>query len=231
VSRYEHIFFDLDRTLWDFDTNSREALREIFDSFDLSSMGIGEAEHFIETYQAINEELWARYRQGLINKRLLRSRRFCDTLSRYGIDDEYLGEKLGEAYIDISPYKTAVSPNCMEILDYLAGKYLLHILTNGFEEVQHTKLERSGLMPYFKEVITSEKAGARKPDPLVFGFAFEQTKGSIGDSIMIGDDLHTDIGGARNVMMDHVYYNPKGVKHEEELFHEISDLIELKELL
>lgn len=231
MSKYDHIFFDLDRTLWDFDKNSKQALQEIYVEFDLKSRGIDDPEVFVEVYQAINEALWDRYRKGLLNKRRLRSKRFYDTLLHFGIDDEYLGERLGQAYIEISPYKTAVSPNCMEILDYLAGKYRLHILTNGFEEVQHIKLERSGLKPYFEEVITSEKAGARKPDPLVFGFAFAQTNGSIGDSIMIGDDLHTDIGGARNVMMDHVYYNPKQLEHDEDLFHEITDLIELKNLL
>lgn len=231
MSKYEHIFWDLDRTLWDFDTNSRHALSELFVEFELEGRGVESAEAFIEIYQAINEMLWDRYRKGLINKRLLRSKRFYDTLVHFGIEDEYLSEKIGDAYIDLSPYKTAVSPNCMEILDYLAGRYRMHILTNGFEEVQHIKLERSGLSKYFDVVITSERAGARKPDPVVFSFAFSETKGSIGDSIMIGDDLRTDIQGARNIFMDHVYYNPKKVKHEEDLFHEIDDLIELKHLL
>jgi putative hydrolase of the HAD superfamily len=231
VSKYQHIFFDLDRTLWDFDTNSRHALTDIYHEFQLQGMGIESPEIFVEVYQAINEALWARYRKGQLNKRLLRSRRFFDTLVHFGIEDEYLGEKLGEAYIDISPYKTAVSPNCMEVLDYLAGKYQMHILTNGFEEVQHIKLKHSGLRRYFTKVITSERAGARKPDPTVFSFAFALTKGSNGDSIMIGDDLNTDILGARNVMMDHVYYNPNQLSHGEELFHEITDLMELKHLL
>jgi putative hydrolase of the HAD superfamily len=119
----------------------------------------------------------------------------------------------------------------MEILDYLAGRYEMHIITNGFEEVQNIKLDQSGLTKYFSKIITSEQAGARKPDPKVFGYALDLTKGSVDNSLMIGDDLRTDIEGARNVNMDHVYYNPNRVDHSEDLFHEISDLIELKNVL
>ncbi len=231
MSRYNHIFFDLDRTLWDFDKNSGLALAEIFKEFELNGRGIDSAESFIAIYQEINEILWDRYRKGLLNKRLLRSLRFTKTLEHFGIEDEYLGDQLGTAYIDISPHKTAVLPNCMEILDYLAGRYELHILTNGFEEVQNIKLDKSGLAPYFSKVITSEQAGARKPDPLAFDYALSETKGSIGDTIMIGDDLRTDIAGAKNVMMDHVYFNPSRDDHDEDILHEVNDLIELKSLL
>ncbi|HKL39975.1 MAG TPA: YjjG family noncanonical pyrimidine nucleotidase [Cryomorphaceae bacterium] len=231
MPKYEHVFFDLDRTLWDFDTNSKVALGEIYLEFKLKERGIDSSNAFIEIYQAINEELWDQYRKGLLNKRKLRALRFSRTLEHFGFSDEYLGEQLGTAYIEISPYKTAVLPNCIEILDYLAGRYQLHIITNGFEEVQNIKLDQSGLTKYFSKIITSEQACARKPDPKVFNYAFGLTKGSVKNSLMIGDDLRTDIEGARNIQMDHVYFNPRRVVHSEELFHEIGDLLELKNLL
>jgi len=231
MPKYKHIFFDLDRTLWDFDTNSKMALAEIYIEFKLKERGMESSDEFIAIYQEINEGLWDLYRKGLLNKRKLRSLRFSKTLEHFGLTDEYLGEQLGTAYIEISPYKTAVLPNCMEILDYLAGRYEMHIITNGFEEVQNIKLDKSGLTKYFSKIITSEQAGARKPDPKVFDYAFGLTSGKVSDSLMIGDDLRTDIEGARNIEMDHVYYNPKRVDHSEELFHEIQDLMDLKSLL
>ncbi len=231
MPKYEHVFFDLDRTLWDFDTNSKLALGEIYIEFKLKEKGIDSSIEFIDVYQEINEELWDLYRKGLLNKRKLRSLRFSKTLEHFGLADEYLGEQLGTAYVEISPYKTAVLPNCMEILDYLAGRYEMHIITNGFEEVQNIKLDKSGLTKYFSKIITSEQAGARKPDPKVFDYAFGLTSGKVKNSLMIGDDLRTDIEGARNIKMDHVYYNPNRIDHSEELFHEIADLLELKNLL
>jgi len=231
MSKYQHVFFDLDRTLWDFDTNSQMALGEIYIQFKLEERGIDSPEKFIRIYQEINEELWDRYRKGLLNKRKLRSLRFSKTLAHFGCEDEYFGEQIGTAYIEISPYKTAVLPNCMEILDYLAGRYELHIITNGFEEVQNIKLRQAGLTKYFSKIITSEKAGARKPDPKVFDFALNQTLGKVENSLMIGDDLRTDIAGAQNMKMDHVFFNPNRINHSEDLFHEIEDLLELKSLL
>jgi putative hydrolase of the HAD superfamily len=231
MPKYEHVFFDLDRTLWDFDTNSKLALGEIFVEFKLKEKGIDSSVEFIDVYQEINEKLWDLYRKGLLNKRKLRSQRFSKTLEYFGLFDEYLGEQIGTAYVEISPHKTAVLPNCMEILDYLAGRYKMHIITNGFEEVQNIKLDKSGLTKYFSKIITSEQAGARKPDPKVFDYAFGLTSGKVHNSLMIGDDLRTDIEGARNIEMDHVYYNPHRIDHSEDLHHEIADLLELKNLL
>ena len=188
-------------------------------------------EEFVETYQKINEELWALYRRGLLNKRKLRTVRFTKTLEAFNVDDEYLGDQLGTAYIEISPHKTALLPNAIDVLDYLSEKYHLHIITNGFEEVQHVKLEKSGLSPYFDKVITSEQVGARKPDPAVFHYALKISKARAFNSLMIGDDLGADIIGAREVGIDQVYFNPKKIEHTEELNFEMEDLIELKQIL
>jgi putative hydrolase of the HAD superfamily len=168
---------------------------------------------------------------GNIHKKVLRSMRFYKTLAHFGCNDAYLASQMGDMYLDISPKKTALLPNAIEVLDYLAGKYVMHIITNGFEEVQHTKLECAGLAPYFDLIMTSELASARKPDPIIFQLAMLKTGATAPDSLMIGDDLIADIGGARSLWMDQVFYNPEGLAHSEEVTHEITDLIELKTLL
>jgi putative hydrolase of the HAD superfamily len=229
--RYQDLFFDLDRTLWDFDTNSKLALAEIYLLFELKDRGIVDVEAFKEVYTGINEMLWKAYRLGNVRKAELRSLRFAKTLEHFGLKDLHLGVKLGDAYLDISPLKTTLIPDTLAVLDHLAGRYRMHIITNGFDEVQGLKMTRSGLSPFFTELITSEMAAARKPDPAVFKLAFAKAGTAAVRSLMIGDDLETDIGGARNVGMDQVYFNPESVAHNEEVTHEIRALKELKALL
>lgn len=228
---YEHLFFDLDRTLWDFDSNSRLALSEVHEHLGLAGVGIVDKAAFITKFEEINERLWAAYRMGNIHKKLLRSLRFYKTLEHFGCKDEYLAQQMGDMYIAISPMKTTLLPNAIESLDYLAGKYRMHIITNGFEEVQHTKLREAGLTPYFDLIMTSELASARKPDPIIFKLALQKVGGQAAASLMIGDDLVADIGGARSLWMDQVFYNPQKSVHQEEVTHEIADLIELKGIL
>lgn len=231
VKRYNDLFFDLDRTLWDFDANSKLALSEIYHAYGLEERGIGDIHSFIEVYTDINEKMWKAYRMGNIRKAELRSLRFAKTLEHFGCRDLPLGAKIGDAYIDISPMKTGLMPNAADILEHLAGAYRLHIITNGFDEVQGTKLQQSGIARYFTEVITSEMAAARKPDPTVFLLAFAKAGATAATSLMIGDDLETDISGARNVGMDQVYFNPEGRIHQQEITFEIADLAQLKHLL
>lgn len=228
---YDHVFFDLDRTLWDFETNSRTALAVVHREMKLPNLGIDNFSDFVEKYQEINERLWGYYRIGSMSKSDLRKKRFTLTLKEFGVLDPVLGERMDSAYLDVSPYQTALLPSTMEALDYLANHYKLHIITNGFEEVQHIKMERSGLTPYFDVILTSESAKARKPDPSVFKLALKMAEAQPHNSLMIGDDLHTDILGARNMNIDQVYLNPESVPHDDEVTHEISDLKELISLL
>lgn len=231
MSRYRHIFFDLDRTLWDFDTNSREALTEIHANFRLDREGLPDAPSFIDVYTGINEALWRAYRLGNVKKKELRSLRFTKTLEHFGCKNPVLGADIGRAYVELSPQKTALMPGTVAVLEYLAKKYSLHIITNGFDEVQGVKLERSGIAAFFREVITSEMASARKPDPEVFHLAFAKTGAAAGAAVMIGDDLETDISGARGVGMDQVYFNPRKNAHNEDITFEISNLDELRLIL
>lgn len=231
MNRYKHIFFDLDRTLWDFETNSASALQKIFHLFHLDEYGEITIVDFVSKYKEINEKMWALYRKGYIKKSELRKGRFTQTLVFFKIKDKRLGAQLDEAYISLSPHHTALVEGATEILDYLKERYQLHIITNGFEEVQFIKLNKSGIRDHFDVIVTSERAKARKPDAEVFQLAMLEAGTQPADSLMIGDDLDSDIIGARNVWMDQVYYNPERLKHEEDITHEITNLRELKTIL
>lgn len=228
---YQHVFFDLDRTLWDFETNSHETLIELIDKYKLIEKGISSPTTFINEYYVINDVLWEEYRQGKIDKELLRFERFKRALDKYEIFDRKLIEDFGNDYVYLSPLKTNLLPHTEEILDYLRSKYVLHIITNGFEEVQHIKLKNSGIDHYFSEIITSERAGYKKPDKRIFDFSVSLADTHVEKSIMIGDSLDADILGAKNAGMHQVFFNPNKEEHSEDITHEISSLKELKKLL
>jgi putative hydrolase of the HAD superfamily len=228
---YKHIFFDLDHTLWDFNRNSEETLEELFEIYSLQELGIHAFADFLKTYRTVNEEKWDLYRKNRITKDELRATRFHDTLLTFEIDHPELAQKIDEEYISKSPYKTHVFPHAHEVLDYLAEKYELHIITNGFSEVQDVKLEHSKLKTYFRHKITSESIGVNKPDPKIFTHALRLANAKRTESIMIGDNLAVDIIGARNIGMDQVFFNPGQTPHHVKITHEITSLIQLKEFL
>jgi len=229
--KYKHIFFDLDRTLWDFETSAIQAFEVIFDKYELEKIGVESARHFHETYTVHNEKLWDLYRVGKITKDILRGKRFNLTLKDYDIDNPEMAENIGLDYTTISPRLVNLFPNAIEILDYLFPKYQLHLITNGFSEVQEVKLKSSGMDKYFDKVITSEDAGVKKPDRRIFDFAMEQTNAEFSNSIMIGDDYKVDIVGAQDVGMDQVFFNPLKEFNSNGCTYEIDDLIELKRFL
>lgn len=229
--RYNHIFFDLDHTLWDFDTNSYLTLKELYVKHGLEARGVRSFEGFVERYRQINNEMWGQYSKGTITKESLRSERFYRALFEHGVDDQELSITIGNEYITLGPVKTALFPFTVEALTYLHAKYGLYILTNGFEEVQHLKLDSSKIRHYFKEIVTSERAGYKKPDKRIFEYALDLAKADENEVLMIGDTLDVDIAGARDAGIDQVYFNPSGLKHSEKVTYEINCLSELMNLL
>ena len=229
--KFKHIFFDLDRTLWDFEINSHRTLEELFCIFNLKEKGVKESDNFIRIYKEYNEKLWRLYRVGKISQVDLRRERFQRTLAYFEIHDFALAEAIGDQYISICPQKSQLFPHSIEVLEYLNKKYKLHIITNGFHKVQHVKLKYANLTKYFDAIITSEKAGMMKPDPKIFEFALETTNARSSESIYVGDDLEVDILGCQNCGIDGIYFNPKREKHVEKVTFEISCLSQLKELL
>ena len=226
-----HVFFDLDRTLWDFETNSHETLLELCNYYKLKEKGISDYEDFIKNYKYHNEKLWDLYRLDEISQKDLRRERFQRTLADFGINDFNLSEKIGENYIIICPRKNKLYPFAIEILEYLKEKYSLHIITNGFHKTQHTKLKYAKLRPYFNQIITSEKAGVKKPNPVIFDHALNLVKSTKEESIYIGDDLVVDILGCQDFGMKGIYFNPEKKEHKENVAFEISCLSQIKEIL
>lgn len=206
--KYKHLFFDLDNTLWDFERNSHETFNELYHNHLLKNKKIPSVDAFIQVYTGHNTRLWSLYRDNLISKEELRDTRFLITLKEFGIDDTVLANNLSEEYIYRSPRKGILFPGTIETLELLKNRFQLHIITNGFEEIQHIKLEFSGLNKYFRCLITSEQAGSKKPDAGIFNYALKQAKALPEESLMIGDDLDVDIIGANAVGMDTIFFDP-----------------------
>lgn len=231
MSKYKHLFIDLDKTLWDFDANALITLGELFDTYQLKEKGIATFDCFLTYYKAYNHALWAKYRLGEINKEFLSFERFNGSLKNFGINDSDLAKTIASEYIRISPTKTKLYPNAIEVIAELSKKYRLHILTNGFSEVQFVKVENSGLAPYFDTIITSEMAGMQKPNPEIFQFALNKTTAKMEETLMIGDDLEADILGAQNIGIDQVYVNFEKKSHSETPLYEVNSLLEILEIL
>jgi putative hydrolase of the HAD superfamily len=231
MSKYKHIFFDLDRTLWDFEQNATETLMEMYVEEKLNIAGIPNQDEFIRVYRLFNRDLWQQFKDNKISKDYLKTERFYRTLKHFGVEDYSLGEKLGKQYIAISPTKKKLFPYSIEILEYLKKYYQLHIITNGFKEVQFVKLEHSGLSPFFKEVITSEDVGYKKPDSRIFDFAIQKANASKNESLMIGDDAEADITGAQNAGIDQVYVNYHHSVNGVRPTFEVNSLEEIEKIL
>lgn len=228
---YTHIFFDLDHTLWDFAKNSEETLIEALNHFELFPSKIPDKMAFIKTYYQINDWYWEKYRHGLVTKEQLRVGRFEKAFNHFGITDTFFADAFATYYLEHSPKKTNLFPNVHETLDYLKSKYKLSIITNGFQEVQYIKLEKSQLATYFEFVVTSEQVGVKKPDNKIFRHALQLAQAKPQNSLMVGDNFMVDIVGARKVGMDQAYFNPDKLPYYEPVTYNISNLLELKNIL
>jgi len=206
--KYRHIFFDLDHTLWDFETNSRQTLEDMYQTYNLQQKGVYSFEAFYKNYMVHNEKLWDRFRKGFIKLDDLRWKRMWLTLLDFKIGDEKLALDMAKRFLDLLPTRKTLFPYTVEILTYLTNKgYSLHLITNGFEETQHCKLKYSGIDSYFGEVITSEGSSYIKPNKEIFDYAFQKTNALPQQSIMIGDSIEVDIQGAINAGIDQIYVN------------------------
>ena len=168
-NKYKHLFFDLDHTLWDFEANSRQTLQEIYRMLNLEARGVNDFDLFHRNYLLHNDKLWDRYRKGFIKVDELRWKRMWLSLLDFKIGDESLSREMGNVFLDLLPQRKLLFPGTTEVLDYLVEKnYSLHLITNGFEKTQHSKLKNSGLDKYFVEVITSEASNSLKPHKEIF---------------------------------------------------------------
>lgn len=221
------VFFDLDHTLWDFEKNSALAFEILFEKHQINL----DFEKFLEFYVPANFKYWEMYRKDKIDHLTMRYRRLRDTFDflDYAIDDNKI-ELLSEDYIYYLPKNNHLFEGAIPVLDYLKSKYNLHIITNGFTDIQNSKLKNSNIIHYFKTITNSEIAGVKKPNPIIFEFALEQAKTKKENSIMIGDCIEADVQGALEAGLDAIYFNENNIKTNDSI-KKISRLLELKNYL
>ncbi len=207
---YKHLFFDLDHTLWDFDRNSAESIAELFDTFRLSDAGIESAAEFSRHFIAVNRQLWADYDRNIITHTYIRENRFPMVFRSLGVDESAVHADLNAEYLHLLPRKPHLLESARDVLDYLQGRYTMHIITNGFAEIQAVKMDSAEISHYFTHVVTNGVIDAKKPDPVIFRYALDISGADVAESLMIGDNYEADILGAKGVGMDTVFYNTAG---------------------
>ena len=228
---YKHLFFDLDHTLWDFDANAKATLAEIYLFFELEAKGVTPYEAFYKHYLHHNQILWDRYHKGFISSEELKWKRMWRTMLEFGNGSEQLAKDMSNKFLEILPTKTLLFPHTIEILDYLIAKgYKLHLITNGFEKTQWSKINNSGLSPYFTHMITSEASNSLKPKKAIFDYALNKAGATLAESIMLGDNLDADIKGAINAGMDCIFVNHIKATTDIQSTYTIEHLKELEQI-
>jgi putative hydrolase of the HAD superfamily len=232
TKKYQHIFFDLDHTLWDFESNAKHTLLDIFLMHELEKKGVNNFNIFFERYSWHNKKLWDKYTKGQIKQEELKWKRMYLALLEFKIADEQLSRKMGIDFTSILPNKTILFPYAIEILEYLKNKdYNVHLITNGFEEIQANKLKNTNTAQYFDVVVTSEISNSLKPNKEIFDYALNTTKANIGNSIMIGDNIDADIEGGINAGLDTIYVNHLNDEEYKRANYTIFNLQELENIL
>ncbi len=223
----KHLFFDLDHTLWDFDKNSGFAFDAIFKNqgFDIS------LQEFLNIYIPRNQHYWKLYQVNQISHQDLRYYRLKDVFDalRFEVSDEII-HQLSDDYIKYLPEYNHLFDGAIELLDYLKPKYQLHIITNGFSNVQDKKLANSNIGHYFETITNSELAGQKKPNPIIFDYALNVAKASKEESIMIGDSFEADILGALDFGIDAIFFNENKSEINHDVY-QVNHLLELKNIL
>lgn len=234
--KYKDLFVDFDDTLYDTHGNAVIALGETFEYFHLDRY-FKDPQLFYDTYWAANVDLWSRYSKGEITRDYLIVERFRRPLSMgNGLEvTEQLCLQMSDVFLDFCSCKPGVVEGAHELMDYLKGKgYRMHMTSNGFHEVQYKKLAACGLTNYFDTIILSEDAGVNKPSPLYFDYAFKMSDAGKATTLMIGDNMQTDIQGALNAGIDALLFNRWSVNVDEAAKRPtfvVDSLLQIKELL
>ena len=230
---YKHILFDLDDTLWDFKANSRIAMCEIFNDYKLINF-FDSFESFYDIYMVKNHQLWEQYAKGEVTKEYLSLERFLYPLRTVGIENKTLAKQLGEDFLQRTTLQTQLVDGALDLLNYLKAKnYTLSIISNGFVEVQYTKLRQSGLLPYFSHIFLSEEIGYQKPDIRFFQTVLHKLCAKNTESVVIGDNFQTDIEGAKTANIHSIFYN-KTASELSDVLPDISvvdNLLQIKSIL
>ena len=230
---YNDLFIDFDDTLYDTYGNAVIALRETFEAFHLERW-FADPQVFYDSYWAANIDLWSRYSRGEITRPFLIVERFRRPLS---VGDglpvtESLCLEMSDRFLEFCSSKPGVVEGAHELMDYLRQRgYRMHMTSNGFHEVQYKKLAACGLRDYFDTIILSEDAGANKPSPQYFDYALKVSGARRETTLMIGDNLNTDIVGAHNAGLDTILFNRWGVEPSDVPTHTVNRLLDIKTIL
>jgi putative hydrolase of the HAD superfamily len=227
-SNRKHIFFDLDDTLYDFQKNSILALTRLYDEYDLTSKLKVNLDEFFQVYKKVNREFWRKYDQGEISKEYLRDYRFHTAFQQFSYDNFEDSLSFNTQYLTLAPQGGHLKEGCLELLDYLKGKYRLHIITNGFKEIQHVKIARCGIGHYFHNIIVSEEHNVWKPNEKIFRLSETLAGCCKDDCVMIGDSYESDITGAMNAGWHAIWITDE---ESERPVHKIRSLNELRGIL
>lgn len=224
IDNIKHVFFDLDHTLWDFDKNSALTFKKIFFNHKVDVNIID----FLKVYEPINLKYWKLYRDEQIDKTSLRYGRLKDAFNElsYPVEDRLI-HQLSIDYIENLTSFNHLFEGTVDLLNYLHPKYELHVITNGFEEVQLKKMTSSNISHYFKTITNSEMAGVKKPNPIIFHHALKMANAKPNESIMIGDNYEADILGALNVGYDVIFFNYNNENIDFKI-KQVKDLLEIK---
>ena len=204
---YSAILLDWDDTLWDFQTNAHVALHEAYKQHHLERY-FDSFEHFFHLYEERNKQLWVEYSKGIIDKQDLQRERFQYPFRMVGREEYELAEIVGKDFLELTILQNQLLPGALELMQYLAKKYSVVIISNGFKEVQYRKIASSGLRPYINHVVLSEEVGVQKPDRQIFEHALHLLGLTPQDVLMIGDNPETDIKGAMDMGIDTIYFSP-----------------------
>ena len=226
-STIKGLYFDLDHTLWDFEKNSALAFKTLFKEYEIGL----KLDEFLKVYVPNNTAYWRLYREGKIDKEKLRYERLKTVFDCLNFQaSDFLIYDLADAYIQILPEYNTLFPGAISILETLKSHYALHMITNGFKDVQHFKMKNSGLLPYFETITDSSSVGKKKPDPEIFNYALKVGGVRPSEAVMIGDSLEADVEGALNVGMHAIHFMPV-FKRNPTHYKEIEQLEELTFLL
>ena len=227
----KNLFIDLDDTLWDIHQNGKECLEEIYIDYGYEEY-YPTFDAYYDVYMPNNHRLWALYRDGAIQKNELIVERFLVPVREFGVDDPLYAKRLSDDFLERTTRKTRLIEGTIELLEYLKPKYRMHILSNGFREVQYKKIENAGLAPYFDKIILSEDAGINKPHPDMFTHALKNTNSRRDQTVMIGDSWEADIAGAYNSRIAQIWFNPGQIAPKEfEPTYTVRRLMEIKDIL
>lgn len=224
-----HLFFDLDHTLWDFEKNSKICIQQIYEHHRAIFPAEVGFETFFQEFSTINSAMWNQLDLSLITHEYLRTFRFQKVLQALDIEiDESFSLELNQMLLDLLPHQHHLMDDAFDTLEVLAQRgYKMHIISNGYQDIQIKKMKSGGIHHFFDQIITNDIAGARKPEKAIFDFALYKANADVTSSIMIGDNLIADIEGAKNAGLRTIYFNPENDGNDADNISELKYLLEI----